>query len=199
MNCCIFRIKINHYIYHLKSIKKKVIRIAITGPESTGKSTLAKQLAEHYKTIWVPEFARSYIDQLYRQYEQSDLKEIAKRQISQGERLIENANTYLFFDSELTVIKIWSAYKYGSVDPYILSEYDKESYDLYLLLDIDLPWEKDPQREHPGKRAYFFNRFEKELVAKRVDFRIIRGNDNRRFLNAIEVIDNLFENTAERK
>ena len=183
----------------MKSVKNKVIRIALTGPESTGKSTLAKHLAQHYKTIWVPEFARSYINQLDRQYEQSDLKEIAIGQISQGERLIENANTYLFFDSELTVIKIWSSHKYGSVDPDILSEYDKESYDLYLLLDIDLPWEKDPQREHPEKRAYFFNLFEKELVAKLVDFRIIRGNDNRRFLNAIEVIDNFFENTNDRK
>ena len=87
----------------MDSIKK----IAITGPESTGKSTLARQLAEHYKTVWVPEYARTYINQLNRPYERYDLMEMAKGQISQEEKLLLESNNFLFCDTELSVIKIW--------------------------------------------------------------------------------------------
>lgn len=170
------------------SIKK----IAITGPESTGKSTLAKKLAEHYDTLWVPEYARTYIDQLDRPYEQGDLNEITRGQILHEKELVSKAIKYLFCDTEMTVLKIWSEYKYGSVDPFILSEYEKSSYDLYLLLDVDLPWEYDPQRENPEQRGFFFNWFEKELKSKNLVYRIISGNTEERLANARRVIDDLF-------
>ena len=112
-----------------------VKKIAITGPESTGKSTLARKLADHYKTVWVPEYARTYIDKLKRPYEQHDLAEIAKGQIFYEKDLIQKASEYLFCDTELTVIKIWSEYKYGNIEPFLISEHNKSSYDLYLLLD----------------------------------------------------------------
>ncbi|MCK5101723.1 MAG: ATP-binding protein [Cyclobacteriaceae bacterium] len=166
-----------------------MIRIAITGPESTGKSTFARKLAEHYKTVWVPEFARTYIDQLNRPYEQHDLIEIAKGQISHEKELISKANKYLFCDTELTVIKIWSEYKYGTVDSYILAEYYKMSYDLYLLMDINLPWEPDSQREHPEKRKFFFDWFEQELKAKGANYQVISGEGEIRFANACRAID----------
>jgi NadR type nicotinamide-nucleotide adenylyltransferase len=173
----------------LNSFEEKIIRIAITGPESTGKSTIARKLAEHYKTVWIPEFARTYINQLNRPYKEHDLIEIAKGQISHEKELISKANKYLFCDTELTVIKIWSEYKYGNVDPDILSEYYKTSYDLYLLMDINLPWKYDPQREHPEKREFFFDWFESELKAKQADYHVIGGSDEERFENACMVID----------
>lgn len=164
-------------------------KIAITGPESTGKSTLAKKLAAHYNTIWVPEFARTYIDQLDRPYKQDDLAKIAKGQIFHENELISKANKYLFCDTELTVIKIWSEYKYGNIDPFLVSEQHKISYDLYLLLDINLPWEPDSQREHPGKRKFFFDLFEQELRAKGANYQVIRGEGEIRFANACRAIE----------
>ncbi len=172
----------------MDSIKK----IAITGPESTGKSTLTRQLAEHYKTVWVPEYARTYINQLNRPYERNDLTEMAKGQISHEEKLLLESNNFLFCDTDLSVIKIWSEHKYGIVDPFILTEYESKSYDLYLLMDIDLGWEYDPQRENPELRKFFFDWFERILKSKSVPYRIIRGNAEERFENAQKVIDEYF-------
>ena len=166
-------------------------KIAITGPESTGKSTLAKMLADHYKTAWVPEFARIYISKLNRPYEQHDLAAIAKGQISHERELISKANNYLFCDSELTVIKIWSEYKYGNIDPQLISEHNKISYDLYLLLDINLPWESDSQREHPENRKFFFDWFEQELKALGANYQVISGEGEIRFANACRAIDSM--------
>lgn len=176
----------------MNSFEKKIIRIAITGPESTGKSTLAKKLAEHYKTVWVPEFARTYINQLDRPYDQYDLIKMAKGQISHEEELISKAYKYLFCDTELTVIKIWSEYKYGNIDPAILSKYYNMSYDLYLLMDIDIPWEYDMQREQPEKRKFFFDWFNRSLHEKNRCYRVISGNHEERVNRACVVIDNLF-------
>ncbi len=173
----------------MNSLKEKIYRIAITGPESTGKSTFARKLAEHYKTVWVPEFARKYIDQLNRPYNRHDLTEIAKGQISREEEMALKADKYLFCDTELTVIKIWSEFKYSSVDPYILSEYNSRLYDLYLLMDIDLPWKYDKQREHPENRQFFFDWFETELQAKGADYQIISGSGEKRFENACLAIN----------
>jgi len=168
---------------------KKIKKIAITGPESTGKSTLARQLADHYNTVWIHEFARSYIDQLDHPYEKKDLLKIAKGQINGEEMGDSNANKLLFCDTELLVIKIWSMYKYGTVHPKILSEIKKRSYDLYLLADIDLPWEYDSQREHPENRVYFFKWFERELKALNANYHIIHGNRRERLTNSIRIID----------
>ena len=180
----------------MNSFGEKIIRIAITGPESTGKSTFARKLAEHYKTVWVPEFARTYINQLDRPYDQYDLTKMAKGQISHERKLISKANKYLFCDTELTVIKIWSEHKYGNVDPNILSEYYNRSYDLYLLMNIDIPWEYDLQREQPEKREFFFDWFERELKAKKVPYRIISGNHLERIKRACVVIDNSFRKSG---
>jgi NadR type nicotinamide-nucleotide adenylyltransferase len=194
LNYCIFK---SEKIIDLNEIKdkllnsfdKKLIRIAITGPESTGKSTLAKQLADYYHTMWVPEYARKYLDQLNRPYDEKDLVKIATGQIQAEDEAELSANKFLFCDTELTVIKIWSLHKFGKADPFIISEDRKRSYDFYLLLDIDLPWEYDPQREHPEKRKYFFDWFEEELKAKGVDYKIIKGNQEKRFQNARKLLD----------
>ncbi len=167
-------------------------KIAITGPESTGKSTLARQLAEHYKTVWVPEYARTFINQLNRPYERYDLTEMAKGQISHEEKLLLESNNFLFCDTDLSVIKIWSEHKYGIVDPFIFAKYESDSYELYLLMDIDLGWEYDPQRENPELRKFFFDWFERILKTKSVPYRIIRGNVEERFQKAQKVLDEYF-------
>ena len=171
------------------SDKGNIIKVAITGPESSGKSTIANKLAEHYHTVWVKEYAREYIDKLVRNYGQDDLVSITKGQIQNEDTGLSRANDILFCDTELTVIKIWSLHKYGSADPFIIAENKKRFYDIYLLMDVDLPWEYDLQRENPDKRKYFFDWFKKELEFKKANFHIINGNYTERFNKSKRIID----------
>jgi len=167
-------------------------RIAITGPESTGKSMLAEQLAAHYGTLWVPEYAREYLNGLNRPYEFDDLAKIARGQLAHENRLARQAGKYLFCDTELLVIKIWSLYKYHRCDPWILEELGSHPYDLYLLCDIDLPWVEDPLREHPALRKYFFDWFCRELEQMKAPFRVVSGPGPDRLQNALSIIDSFF-------
>ena len=169
-----------------------VYKIAITGPESTGKSTLARNLAQHYQTVWLEEYARQYLDQLGRPYEESDLVTIAYGQCKKELKSLERASRYLFCDTEPIVLKIWSEYKYRHVAPEILDLHNHAHYHHYLLMNIDLPWVFDPLREHPDRRTYFFDWFVRELEQKNASFSIISGAEDERLKNAIEVIDRLF-------
>ena len=166
----------------------EVLKIAITGPESTGKSILAEQLANHYRTPWVPEFARSYIDKLDRPYVAADILTIAKGQLSHERQLLKKATGYLFCDTELIVTKIWNELKYGYCDPWILQNIKKNNYHLFLLCDIDLPWVDDPQREHPHFRKQLFDLYFQELTNRRLTFRIVSGIGSIRLKNAIKSI-----------
>jgi len=166
-------------------------RIAITGPESTGKSQLAKKLAEHYNTVWVPEFAREYLNIINRPYVQADILEIAKGQVESEDRLANFAKKILFCDTEAIVTKIWSEFLYKNCHEWILGEIKKNRYDLYLLCNIDLPWVADPLREHPVKRQYFFDLYYKELKSRDFNFYVISGEGDERFQNAIDIIENI--------
>lgn len=169
-----------------------VKKIAVTGPESTGKSLLASQLANHYNTLCVPEFARAYIDSLDRPYEQSDIVEIAKGQLRAEKKMEARANRYLFCDTELIITKVWSLHKYGNCDPFIMEKILDKRYDLYLLCDLDLPWVQDPQREHPHLRKYFFDWYKRELDEYGFPYEVIRGMGQERLERAVAVIDRLF-------
>jgi NadR type nicotinamide-nucleotide adenylyltransferase len=160
-------------------------RIAITGPESTGKSELAKQLAVHYQTLWVPEVARDYLIKLSRVYVFEDIAVIAKEQLEQENTLVKKAGSILFCDTDFLVTKIWSNFKYGKCDPWIEEKVKSHLYDLYLLCDIDLPWVEDPLREHPGQREELFKIYLKELQRLNVEFAIISGKGKLRLKNAI--------------
>ena len=166
----------------------RLIRIAVTGLESTGKSRLAEELAKHYSTVWVPEYAREYIDKLGREYEQNDILKIAKKQIENEVLMNEKANRILFSDTELIVTKVWSEFKYKKCDPWILENIKKYEYDLYLLCDIDIPWEYDPQREHPHLRKYLLDVYTKELEEYNFNYALISGLNEKRLENAIRAI-----------
>lgn len=168
-----------------------MIRVAITGPESTGKSILTRQLADHFNASWVPEYARDYISNLDRPYEEKDLLAIAKGQIEQENKLIANQPPLLFVDTELTVIKIWSEFKYGKCNPWIEREWQNQVYDLYLLMNIDLPWQDDPQREHPYARKELFDLYVKALKTKNAPFEVISGQGKERLNNALRVISEM--------
>ncbi len=169
--------------------KKKIIRIAITGPESTGKSDLAKALAAHYQTLWVPEYAREYLAGLNRPYGYDDILQIAKGQAKGEEEMMAKADRSLFADTEMIVLKIWCDVKYGKCHPWILDQLERQDYDLYLLTDIDLPWQPDPLREHPDKRKELFDLYLGELEKRKLPFEIVRGFGQQRLEDAVGKIE----------
>lgn len=170
----------------------KIRKIAIIGPESTGKSESCQHLSYHYQTEWVPEFARFYLDRLDRPYEKNDLRAIAEGQLSWEDDKAEYANQYLFCDTNLIVIKIWSDHKYGSTDPWIENQMKERSYDFYLLNNIDIPWTPDPQREHPTMRKHFFNQYKDYLIQHNLPFAIVSGIEGDRKECAVQAIDRHF-------
>jgi NadR type nicotinamide-nucleotide adenylyltransferase len=165
-------------------------KIAITGPESTGKSMLAGQLADHYRTVWVPEYAREFINNLDRPYNQADILEIAKGQIRSETAICRQASELLICDTELIVTKIWSDVKFGNCDPWILNTIQNHKYNLYLLCDIDIPWAEDPQREHPHLRVHLFSLYKEELQTRKFPFFIVSGLGRDRLENAIRIVEN---------
>ncbi len=168
---------------------KEIFKIAITGPECTGKSQLTEELAGYYKTVFVPEYARGYIDRLDRPYNREDILEIAKGQIREEGQRTQLANRMLFCDTELIVTKIWSEVKFGICDPWILKKIEENNYDLFLLCNIDLPWEVDPQREHPHMREKLFSLYLDELTERGFSFKIVSGTGKERLKNAIAFVE----------
>ena len=174
-------------------------KIAVTGPESTGKSMISEKLAKHYHTVWVPEYAREYIAALDRPYKLEDIEQIAKGQLEREKAIKEKAQGFLFCDTELLVTKIWAEYKYGQCPEWIGENYRKQHYDLYLLMDIDLRWKPDPQREHPEKRSFFMDWFKKELEKEKRPYCLVQGAGEERLKNAIRCIEEHFNLSGTNK
>jgi len=172
-------------------LQTPLLKVAITGPESTGKSTLAQQLAAYYNTIWVPEYARSYIAALPGRYTLPDVENIARGQIENYRQAIPQANKILFADTDLLVIKIWMLHAFGTCPAWILEALEKQEFNLYLLLNVDLPWEPDPQREHPHLRQFFYDWYKRELQAYQFNFVEISGSAEKRFQNAVSSVEKL--------
>ena len=157
-------------------------KIAVIGPESTGKSLLSEALAARLHTVWVPEYARTYLENLNRTYIQNDLLTIAKGQIQQEDALLPKANKYLICDTDLYVLKVWSEYKYNACHNWILQQIAQRTYDTYILTYIDTVWEHDPLREHPqpSERAYFYSIYQDIVLNSGVKWIDARGSMSER-------------------
>ena len=171
-------------------------RIAIVGPESTGKTTLATELAAHYRTAWVPEFARQYLDardarQPLADITSADFAEIARGQARSEDFLARQANRILICDTELITTTLWSEHFLGGCDDWIRDAGRTRHYDLFLLTDIDVAWVADPQRDAPHLRAEFLNRLRGELESGGRPFVTVRGSLDERLKRAMEAIDSL--------
>ena len=146
----------------------KIIKIALFGPESTGKTTLAKQLAEYYKTEWVPEFAREFLQWKWDKKQlictADDMLPIAYGQTQLENKRLLIANKYLFCDTNLMVTKVFSEVYYDCCDPLLNQAALEHEYDLFFLTDIDVPWEKDDLRDTPEKRESVFSVFKQSLL-----------------------------------
>jgi NadR type nicotinamide-nucleotide adenylyltransferase len=171
--------------------KTSIKRVGILGPECTGKTELSSFLADHFNTCWVAEYARNYLDNLPKPYEQSDLIKIAHGQIRLEDEWMSEANGVLICDTTLHVIKIWSEFKFGNCDPEILQLMAQRDYDLFLLTYIDIPWQEDPQREHPGKRELLWSIYKEEMALVKNPVVIVKGGRDERRKIAMDSIQDI--------
>ena len=169
-----------------------ITKVAIVGPESTGKTALAGELAKYFNAKWVPEYARGYIDQLGRSYQELDLLKIAQGQLELEDRYLTNSGGLLICDTNLLVIKIWSEFKYGRCDPFILDQLIQRNYELYLLTGIDVVWKEDPQREHPHQRQQLYDIYREELVNYKFNFVEISGDEDERLNQSVQAIKKVY-------
>ena len=166
-------------------------KIAIVGPESTGKSTMSAYLAKHYNTIWVPEYARDYCAKLTEPCTWQDDINMFYGQLNLEAEMLPLANKLLVCDTTFITVKIWSDYTFGRTPKEVLDELPKRPYDLYLLLDIDLPWEEDPLRDFPHMREHFMGVWVKELQALDARYVLISGTGDDRYENAVGLLMSL--------
>ncbi|WP_299366073.1 ATP-binding protein [Winogradskyella sp.] len=180
----------------LRQQPSNCIKVVLFGPESTGKTTLSRELAKHYNTVWVPEYAREYLQDKWNNEgkicEPEDLLPIAYGQMKLENELAQKTNSVLICDTDLLETKVYSeAYYLGTCDP-ILEAYALENYyDLYFLTYIDTPWEKDDLRDKPNEREHMFKAFENALITNNRPYVLLKGSKEERFKIAIKYIDNL--------
>lgn len=180
---------------NLKQQKTNIIKIALFGPESTGKTTLAKQLADYYETEWVPEFARDYLQEKWEENQHicvaDDMMPIAYGQTALENEKLSTAKKYLFCDTNLMVTKVFSEMYYGFCDPLLNEAALKHEYDLFFLTDIDVPWEKDDIRDTPNGRETVFSVFRQTLLDNKKPFITLSGNKKSRLAKAAAIVADL--------
>lgn len=176
----------------------RYLRVVLYGPESTGKTTLAKALADHYQTSWVPEFARSYLQEKWDKQQAvctlADLPIIAQGQLAAENTAIAQANRLIFCDTNILVTKVWSETHFeGYCAPELNTILAQTHYDLYLLTSIDVPWEKDDLRDRPNDREQMFIYFKQQLEAYNFPFLVLEGSLEERIQKAVNTIDQLLD------
>lgn len=177
----------------------QLIKVVLYGPESTGKTTLAKQLAAHYNTSWVPEFMRIYLEEKWELKRElvskEDLVPIAKGQLKLENEISQRVQKLLICDTNMLELKVYSEYYYHGFCPKeIAAEATKDKYSIYLLTYIDTTWEPDILRDRPNNREEMFRIFEAELKKQDFPYQILKGNKEERFNTAVEIIDQLIKN-----
>lgn len=172
-------------------VNKSVIKkIAIVGPESTGKSTISKQLARYYAVPWVPEYARYYCQALTEPCTLQDEVNMFHGQLALEQSVLAIAETdFIICDTTFLTVKIWSDAFFGHTPQIVIDALKKQPYDCYILLDIDLPWQDDPLRDFPNQREHFMQVWHKELTLLNANYKVVAGFGEERFKNAVEAID----------
>ena len=175
-----------------------LVKVVLFGPESTGKTTLSRQLARHYNTVWAPEYARDYLQKKWnnerKTCEQEDLIKIAEGQIALENELAKKADKVLICDTDLLETKVYSEEFYGGfVDDDLNEAAIENTYDIYFLTYIDTPWEEDDLRDRPELRLEMFNAFEKSLIDNKRPYVLLKGDKETRFKKATAIIDKLLK------
>ncbi|GEP49686.1 NAD metabolism ATPase/kinase [Flavobacterium noncentrifugens] len=180
---------------NLKQQSADIIKIALYGPESTGKTTLSQQLAAHFETVWAPEFARDYLQEKFNDAgiicEPEDLMPIAVGQTKLENEVLSVANKFLFADTCLMVTKVYSEIYYNFCDPILEKAARKHKYDLFFLTDIDVPWENDDLRDRPDDREAIFAIFKQALIDSKKPFIMLSGDMETRLAKAKKILEDL--------
>ncbi len=168
---------------------ERPIKIVLTGAESTGKTILSEALANHYGTIWVPEIARVYVENLGCHYKYEDVLKIAELQID-AERKLKSNPSPVFIDEWLLNTKVWLETLYGACPEWIEEHIKKSTIDLFLFCDIDIPWVNDPVRENGGEtRVALHEKYLKYYQDYGLPIKIVRGEGEARLINAVLIVD----------
>ena len=180
----------------IKQKPTSVLRVVVFGPESTGKTTLCKDLAAHYKTLWVPEFARVFLQDKWDKKKEActreDLITIAQGQMRAENAALTKTHKILFCDTNVLVTEIWSETHFdGYCDPKIIAAVNQVHYDLYLLTGVDIPWEADDLRDRPNDREGMFEYFKVKLEEQNVAYEYIKGDRENRIKQATTAIDSI--------
>lgn len=181
---------IQHWEYIPELVRPYFVKkVVIIGAESTGKTTLARELARHYQTVWLPEYGREYIHRKQAPPESADIPLIAQGHLAGEDRLTQAADRLLICDTDLIVTVILSEYFFGACPAEVRRLSFERAYDLYLLTEPDIPWEPDPfQREGPEVRERLHHRIRDELIARKLPFVQVSGSVEERMKTAVAAI-----------
>ncbi len=169
-------------------------RIVLIGPESTGKTELAEFLAKKFNTIYVPEYAREYVEKLEKKYTYNDIEEIARKQVELENELEKKANSILFYDTFLIITKVWFQVVFNKVPSWIEQKIESSKIDLFLLCNTELPWIKDNVRENGGEmREKLFMIYQQELENYGFKYEVVKGLGNDRYNNALSLVNDFLE------
>lgn len=164
-------------------------KIGIVGAESTGKTWLCENLAQHFQTVWVPEYAREYFnDSDIYNYTMEDLILIAKKQVALENQLMKRAREFIFCDTTLITLKIWAILEFNQTPPYIEEHLSRIKYDHYFITDNQMPWVADALRQNKHSRELLFHMNEEEVKRSGIPYSVITGVNNDRLKVAIELL-----------
>ena len=166
-------------------------KVAITGPESSGKTTLTKALGEYFDVAPIPEYAREFLEENGLEYTQLDLDDIAEGHEENLQIFLTESSPINVVDTDFVVLKVWSEHKYGFASSLINSLVSQNHFDLHILCAPDIPWEDDPMREHPDDRHVLFEKYINTLNTFKKDFIIVNGSHEDRLKKSIAAINQL--------
>lgn len=178
--------------------RDKVLRIIITGPESTGKTLITEYLSDYFHTVYVPEYAREFVENLQRRYSYDDVIHIAKKQVELERELLEKASGILFYDTFLIITRTWLQLVFKQVPVWIDDLIRQGEWDLFLLCNYDIPWVSDPVRENPGAmRIKLFEMYRNQIGQLGIPYTVISGSGDVRYANALAAVQEFLATSRE--
>jgi NadR type nicotinamide-nucleotide adenylyltransferase len=169
-----------------------LVRVCVTGPESTGKTSLAQRLAEWANTEWVPEASRVYAERKAAPLTPADVGPIAREHIALADAASERARargaSMLVLDTDLLSTVVYARHYYGAAPRWVERAERERRADLYLLCEVDVPWIPDGIRDRPENREEMFALFERALASRRANVVRVRGGWEERWTTARDAV-----------